>query len=1110
MVPYYAKRWDPESDDAGTVLLEVFSELAEAVIDRLDRVPGKHSVAFLDTLGVSRQPPQSARVPITLQVSDGAEGNVAIPPGTQAIADATEDRPEQIFELLQGDGFDATSSNITRAYSVDPNTDEIFEHWESLENGESSTLFTGEDRHEHVLYIGHDDLLNLKPGATIRVSAETDTPERILRDCLVWEFYGELEVDGESNTGWHRFPGGDGTPDPCPWSEIRPVEEFVEDLRPRLRRYGYEIADQPPGLRYRLLASIANDVHGRRSGVVRGDTETPIPPNLLPPGTASRELTDVLLDELGRLRETLQQTSEAVDSRRGMAEITLELPGAISETTVSGVESRWIRCRIPNGELSEELFGVELRSIHVRVGRKTEGDPDGSTPDAMLSNDVPLGVERDDGDVYPFGRVPQSRTAFYVASEEAFSKRGTTVTIRFESPETERTDGDGEPFDVSWEYWNGSGWRRLPLLRDETEGLTAAGPVRFEVPHDLAVSSVSGQENHWIRVRLVSGEYDRMRFEETERFAGKASPPRFGAVTITYAREEPPNQLLTKNNLTFRDELIDSEPATFRPFTGVPDERQTLYLGFDSPLSGGPINIFFPLAETEYPPEFSPRLTWEYCGDPENDEWAKLDGRDETSGLSRAEIVSLVVPEETSPVERFGQELHWIRARVTRDEFVPSADTVFVPMLRREITTPRGIPEPYRASIRTESRADDPVETPPELHGIHLNTGWSYNVRTVTEEIVGSSDGTAGQEFALANAPVMVEEIWVDELSTLSEAKRRELTETQDVAVESVTGRGGELREFWVEWQSVENVLGSEENSRQYGLDRATGRISFGDGERGRIPPRGRDNIRASYRTGGGTDGNVEEKAISGLRSSIPFVDDVTNPIPGDGGADEESMDRVRRRAPKQLRDRRKSVFSDDFERIAMTTCRELARAKCIPGMDESGGHTPGWVTLLIVPNSRRTRPVPSVELTRRTREALRERAPATVVDADQSKLVVRGPSFVEASVETTLQTAGVESISTFEETVTNDVRAFLHPLSGGADGDGWAFGELPHLSDLYALLGRIDGVDHVEELSLTFEGETGETITVTEGDPNPRTASNALVFSGTHEITVSGRSQWD
>lgn len=40
-------------------------------------------------------------------------------------------------------------------------------------------------------------------------------------------------------------------------------------------------------------------------------------------------------------------------------------------------------------------------------------------------------------------------------------------------------------------------------------------------------------------------------------------------------------------------------------------------------------------------------------------------------------------------------------------------------------------------------------------------------------------------------------------------------------------------------------------------VDRESGTIHFGDGERGTRPESGRDNVSASYRSGGGASGNV-------------------------------------------------------------------------------------------------------------------------------------------------------------------------------------------------------------------------------------------------------------
>jgi len=66
---------------------------------------------------------------------------------------------------------------------------------------------------------------------------------------------------------------------------------------------------------------------------------------------------------------------------------------------------------------------------------------------------------------------------------------------------------------------------------------------------------------------------------------------------------------------------------------------------------------------------------------------------------------------------------------------------------------------------------------------------------------------------------------------------------------------------------------------------------------------------------------------------------------------------------------------------------------------------------------------------------------------------------------------------------------AFLHPLTGGLDGQGWAFGRKPYQSDLYALIEDIPGVDYVRRLTV---------IETDEVRPD-----RFLVYSGDHQITM-------
>jgi hypothetical protein len=215
-------------------------------------------------------------------------------------------------------------------------------------------------------------------------------------------------------------------------------------------------------------------------------------------------------------------------------------------------------------------------------------------------------------------------------------------------------------------------------------------------------------------------------------------------------------------------------------------------------------------------------------------------------------------------------------------------------------------------------------------------------------------------------------------------------------------------------------------------------------------------------------------------------------------------------RAPKRLRDRDRAVTAADYERIALDASRRLARARCIPAMDPAGDHSPGWVTLLIVPNDSVARPVPSVALKQQVATDVSARAPATLVAVDTDdangdptpELVVRGPSYVEVAIDTTVVPGAVGSIADLEAALTDAIDAFLHPLTGGERGRGWEFGELPCHSDVYALLEGVEGVDHVGSLAVTFSGDD-ESLTVIEGQETPSVAADTLVTSGDHTVVV-------
>lgn len=738
------------------------------------------------------------------------------------------------------------------------------------------------------------------------------------------------------------------------------------------------------------------------------------------------------------------------------------MPDEPIRRSVDGTETYWVRCRPGDG--ADPALSVE--AVAVRV------DAEGAEPDALVANDVPLPT----GEPFrPFGRFAHPPATWYVASEAAFPTADGTAEIRLEPPtgkeeNTPAGEWEGEPADVtergggdptadethplerqqarepgaspvfdgppvvSWEYYSGSGWSRIEGVDDGTDALREAGTVQFPVPSDLTSTTVAGREGPWIRARLVSGSYGGATGASDSR------PPRFGGVTV--AHEHDPRSVST----VFRRadaayERVDLDTGPVDPFPGVAEPDRTVYLGFDGRLVGDPITLF--VAVDGPSPPSDPEFEWEFWST-STGRWRSIDAVDGTRGLTEQGIVELPLPAATAERERFGRRRHWLRTRSTG--FHPSEDS------------------------------DRGANAFPRIEGLYTNAGWAEQTETVAESM-GTSDGTPAQTFSCSRTPVHDPMVRVGE----SSEHRERLPPDRPDVVETVTGEYGESADRWVRWKAVEGFEGSGPADRHYTVDGLDGTITFGDGKRGDIPPDG--EVRVTYRTGGGSTGNVGVGAVTEL--DCPGVEGVTNPVPATGGTDAEPTDALSERAASRFRHRGRAVTPDDYERIAAAAVRETGPVTCLPAGERSDD-----VTVVFAPETDAPRPAPSAALRERVAAALRTRAPARVTTDD--RLTVRGPTYVPAAVDVTVRARR----ASVERGVVEGLERLLHPLAGN-DGGGWAFGKTPDLERIESVVAGVEDVESVRDVN----------VRLGDDDPIPLRAGSvppdALVCSGDHCVSV-------
>jgi Baseplate J-like protein len=194
----------------------------------------------------------------------------------------------------------------------------------------------------------------------------------------------------------------------------------------------------------------------------------------------------------------------------------------------------------------------------------------------------------------------------------------------------------------------------------------------------------------------------------------------------------------------------------------------------------------------------------------------------------------------------------------------------------------------------------NPATNRKEYVGLPVEEG-----RMLKDQVLGTADGTPNQRYTLAHSGLI--------LRSLGQGR----TINEDIVL--VTDLGGVAEK----WTLQENLAFSREGQRNYVIEidedeRAT--LIFGDGLLGAIPPTGAI-LRATYRVGGGSQGNVAADTIQTIIDAQELLllgGKVTNPMPATGGAERESIEHAVSHAPQVFRSLKRAVTAQDYEALAL------------------------------------------------------------------------------------------------------------------------------------------------------------------------------------------------
>ncbi|HCX84486.1 MAG TPA: putative baseplate assembly protein [Micrococcales bacterium] len=485
-------------------------------------------------------------------------------------------------------------------------------------------------------------------------------------------------------------------------------------------------------------------------------------------------------------------------------------------------------------------------------------------------------------------------------------------------------------------------------------------------------------------------------------------------------------------------------------FADEPAIGDALLLGLDH--AAGSLLVSFRLGcevqgvgvDPRYPP-----LVWEgWTGKDWTPCEVVVDG---TGGLNRTGDVVLLLPAEHTASVISQVRAGWVRCRVVEPE--------------------PGYPGYTRAPVLRTASAATVGGCVPAVHA-----------RTVTDEVVGLSEGVPGQRFALQHAPVVA---------------------GPPLVLEVAAGHG------WDAWQEVESFAGHDGEDRVFRVDRAAGVVELAPAVRepdgtlrrcGAVPPKGAPLRLPVYRTGGGVAGNVAEGAVTVLRTPVPFVARVENPWPAHGGVAAETVDEARLRGPLALRTRDRAVTVEDIEHLALQAAPQIAR---VHAYTPAEGDDVGTVRVLVVPSAvtdaqgvlRFEDMVPPADAVEAIAASLEERRTVG------ARIVVEPPTYQGVTVVARLTATLRAAPALLEAEAVAALNRYLDPLRGGPAGTGWPFGRPLQVGEIFAVLQRLPGTELVDDVRLfaadPLTGKRSEPVQRLDLDPH------GLVFSFRHQVRV-------
>ncbi len=556
--------------------------------------------------------------------------------------------------------------------------------------------------------------------------------------------------------------------------------------------------------------------------------------------------------------------------------------------------------------------------------------------------------------------------------------------------------------EIAIEYYNGTGFKRLPLEIDErgmfSEEKSRHIVLNFICPDDWEESSSGSYVGRAFRFSLLKCDNCYVR-------PAVHHYPIIKNLTVAY---------------TYDDRFVDAREAKIWYGTYMRDissslkdekgyvclekssyDEDALYIGLSKRIENGPASIMFRLEDAR---RFSGLKTrFEYYG---YDGWRQMKVLDHTRDFSRSGVVMFMPPADMKETELEGNRDFYIRVLRTRKE-----------------------------------KADEDRTALPRISEIAMNAVFVSNIETRQEVPIYIDEALPDMRFALGADNVLDATVWVNEMGRFSRETMLRMAADDPENVQLETDSQGQVVSFFVKWKETERFETSE-NPRVYVLDRLNNVLIFGDGIHTNIP-RVLDDVAVKFtiRCCNGRSGNVLNDTIKEPVGSLDYIGDITNPVKAYGGSNIETIENALERGAGILSSRNRLVSMDDYKRAILSYSDAIDQVAGIAGVTPEGADDPSMICFILLMRDFEEGSFAFHRIVGGLKEELISHCEITL---KPDKLHLMEPIYVDISVNVWVDVISLDDSFEIQGLLHDSLEEYLNPLGYGKGGGGWKIGSMP------------------------------------------------------------------